>query len=49
MPVAIPTVRRRNLPSDEINMVVPGGENQSCMLSSLDDETYQYVVMPMRI
>jgi DNA polymerase-3 subunit beta len=37
------------LTSDEINMVIPGGENQSCMLSSLDDETYQYIVMPMRI
>jgi len=37
------------LTTDEINMVVPGGENQSCMLSSPDDETYQYVVMPMRI
>jgi DNA polymerase-3 subunit beta len=28
---------------------VPGGENQSCLLSSIGDETYQYVVMPMRI
>lgn len=37
------------LQTNEINMVVPGGENQSCMLSSPDDETYQYVVMPMRI
>jgi DNA polymerase-3 subunit beta len=37
------------LTSDEINIVVPGGENQSCMLSSPDDETYQYIVMPMRI
>jgi DNA polymerase-3 subunit beta len=37
------------LTSDEINIVVPGGENQSCMLSSPNDETYQYVVMPMRI
>ncbi|WP_428086767.1 DNA polymerase III subunit beta [Candidatus Thioglobus sp.] len=37
------------LTTDEINMVVPGGENQSCMLSSPNDETYQYVVMPMRI
>jgi len=37
------------LTSDEVNMVVPGGENQSCMLSSPIDETYQYVVMPMRI
>ncbi len=37
------------LTTDEINMVVPGGENQSCMLSSSNDETYQYVVMPMRI
>ncbi len=37
------------LTSDEINIVVPGGENQSCMLSTPNDETYQYVVMPMRI
>jgi DNA polymerase-3 subunit beta len=37
------------LTTDEINMVVPGGENQSCLLSSIGDETYQYVVMPMRI
>ncbi len=37
------------LTTNEINMVVPGGENQSCMLSSSNDETYQYVVMPMRI
>lgn len=37
------------LTTNEVNMVVPGGENQSCMLSSPEDETYQYVVMPMRI
>ncbi|MBE8189773.1 MAG: DNA polymerase III subunit beta, partial [Candidatus Thioglobus sp.] len=37
------------LTTDEISMVVPGGENQSCLLSSIGDETYQYVVMPMRI
>lgn len=37
------------LTTDEINMVVPSGENQSCLLSSMADETYQYVVMPMRI
>lgn len=37
------------LSSDEINMVVPGGDNQSCMLSNIDNETFQYVVMPMRI
>ena len=37
------------LTTEEINMVVPGGENQSCLLSSIGDETYQYVVMPMRI
>ena len=33
----------------EINMVIPGGENQSCMLTGVGDEVYQYVVMPMRI
>ncbi len=37
------------LTTTEINMVVPGGENKSCLLSSIGDETYQYVVMPMRI
>ena len=35
--------------SDKINMVVPGGENQSCLLSSTEDNNYQYIVMPMRI
>ncbi|MDP7553730.1 MAG: DNA polymerase III subunit beta [Candidatus Thioglobus sp.] len=35
--------------SEEINMVVPGGENQSCLLSSTEDDNYQYIVMPMRI
>ena len=35
--------------TDDINMVVPGGENQSCLLSSTHDENYQYIVMPMRI
>lgn len=37
------------LTTDEINMIVPDGENQSCMLSNSNDETYQYVIMPMRI
>ena len=37
------------LTTETINMVIPGGENQSCLLSNLDDDTYQYVVMPMRI
>ena len=37
------------LTSDEVNMVVPGGENQSCMISALESENYQYIVMPMRI
>ncbi len=35
--------------SDKIKMIIPGNENQSCMLHSINDETYQYVVMPMRI
>ncbi|MBW5288724.1 MAG: DNA polymerase III beta subunit [Candidatus Ruthia sp. Apha_13_S6] len=35
--------------TNEINMVVPNGENQSCLLSSMNDNIYQYVVMPMRI
>lgn len=38
-----------NLTSDEVSMVVPDSESQSCLLSNIDDETYQYVVMPMRI
>lgn len=37
------------LTTETINMVIPGGENQSCLLSNLDDDTFQYVVMPMRI
>ncbi|MFP6775244.1 MAG: DNA polymerase III subunit beta [PS1 clade bacterium] len=32
-----------------ISMVVPGGDNQSCMLIGVGNETYQYVVMPMKI
>ncbi len=35
--------------SEEINMVVPGGENQSCLLDATGDDSYQYIVMPMRI
>ena len=35
--------------ADEVNMVIPGGENQSCLLSATGDESYQYIVMPMRI
>jgi len=35
--------------SEEINMVIPGGENQSCLLSATEDDSYQYIVMPMRI
>jgi len=37
------------LTTDEINMVIPGGENQSCLLSAIGDESYQYIVMPMKI
>jgi len=37
-----------NLTTDDVNMVIPNSENQSCLLSSIDDDTYQYVVMPMR-
>jgi DNA polymerase-3 subunit beta len=37
------------LTADEINMVIPGGENKSCLLSAIGDESYQYIVMPMRI
>ena len=32
-----------------VNMVIPGGENKSCLLSAIDDESYQYIIMPMRI
>ena len=35
--------------ADEINMVIPSGENKSCLLSAIGDESYQYIVMPMRI
>ena len=37
------------LTTTKINMVIPGGENKSCLLSATDDESYQYIVMPMRI
>ena len=37
------------LSSHSINMVIPGGENKSCLLSAIDDESYQYIIMPMRI
>ena len=37
------------LTSKEINMVIPGGENKSCLLSAIDDESYHYIIMPMRI
>ena len=35
--------------SKEVNMVIPGGENKSCLLSAMGDESYQYIIMPMRI
>ncbi|MDC9714897.1 MAG: DNA polymerase III subunit beta [Gammaproteobacteria bacterium] len=38
-----------NLTTDKINMVLPSSESQSCLLSSIGDNTYQYVVMPMKI
>ncbi len=37
------------LHTNEINMIVSGEENQSCLLSGMNDDIYQYVVMPMRI
>ena len=37
------------LTTKNINMVIPGGENKSCLLSATDDESYQYIIMPMRI
>ena len=37
------------LTTTKINMVIPSGENKSCLLSAADDESYQYIVMPMRI
>lgn len=35
--------------TNEINMIIPEGENQSCLLNAIDDDIYQYVVMPMKI
>ncbi|MEO1939407.1 MAG: DNA polymerase III subunit beta, partial [Candidatus Thioglobus sp.] len=36
--------------TNEIKMVVSNNENQACLLTSTNDnETYQYVVMPIRI
>lgn len=37
------------LTTTKVNMVIPSGENKSCLLSAPDDESYQYIVMPMRI
>ncbi|CAC9557213.1 DNA polymerase III beta subunit (EC 2.7.7.7) [uncultured Gammaproteobacteria bacterium] len=37
------------LTTDNINMIIPNGENQSCLLNSIGDDTFQYVVMPMRV
>jgi len=37
------------LTADEINMVIPGGENKSCLLSDIGEESYHYIIMPMRI
>ena len=37
------------LTTREINMVIPGGENKSCLISASDDESYQYIIMPMKI
>ena len=36
------------LTADEINMVIPGGENKSCLLSYIGDASYHYIVMLMR-
>lgn len=37
------------LTTNEINMVLPSENSQSCLLSSINDESYQYVVMPIKI
>ncbi len=37
------------LTTDEISMVLPSENYQSCLLSSVDDKSYKYVVMPMKI
>jgi len=37
------------LTSQEVNMIIPGGENKSCLLGAIDDESYQYIIMPMKI
>ncbi len=37
------------LTTDEVNMVLPSENSQSCLLHSIGDESYQYVVMPMKI
>ena len=37
------------LTSQDVSMVIPGGENKSCLLNSIDDESYQYIIMPMKI
>jgi len=37
------------LTTNEINMVLPSENSKSCLLSSIDDKNYQYVVMPIKI
>lgn len=37
------------LTTDEINMILPSENSPSCLLSSIDDKNYQYVIMPMKI
>ncbi len=37
------------LNTNEINMIIPNGKNKSCLLNSINDDIYQYIVMPMRL
>ncbi len=35
--------------TEEINIIIPNGENKSCLLTNMDSEIYQYIVMPIKI
>ncbi|WP_190600415.1 DNA polymerase III subunit beta [Candidatus Vesicomyidisocius sp. SY067_SCS001] len=37
------------LSTNEINMIIPKEKNKSCLLHSMNDDIYQYIVMPMRL
>lgn len=43
----IPILEKLTTP--EINIIIPDGENQTCLLTNTESQDYQYVVMPIRL